>query len=78
VINKPSEPCGNRKLKNAIFKNDPRYDNLLYGLFKGWNTRAKSPELKDGKSYFSSGLAKQMAKNSIVDEVCMLSGTVVV
>lgn len=77
VANKPSVPCGNRKLRNATFENDPRYKYLLSGLFKGWNTRAKSPELKKHKTYFSSGLAEQEAENkySLVDEVYMLSGT---
>lgn len=70
-------PCENRKLRNAAFENDLRYEYVLFGLFKGRNTRANPPQLKKHKSYFSSGLAKQEAKNkySLVDEVCTLSGT---
>lgn len=77
MANQPSVPSGNRKLRNAAFENDPRCKYLLSGLFEGWNTRAKSPELRKHKSYFSSGLAKQEVENkySLMDEVCMLSQT---
>lgn len=75
--NKPFVPCGNGKLKNPTFESDPRYESQQSDLYKGWNSKAKSLELKKHTSSFSSELEEQEAENKYfpVDKVCVLSGT---